>query len=95
MSLLLALVQHGAVLHELGHLSHGERASVPSLQADPQDSDADCPTCQAFAQVTNPASGTAGILPAPSAVYLPVAAPIYAVIAAETLTPRSRGPPRA
>jgi len=95
MSLLLVLVQQGAVLHELGHLSHGDRASVPSLQADPHNSDADCPTCQAFAQVTNPASGTAGTLPASPAACLPMAAPIHAVIAAETLTPRSRGPPRA
>jgi hypothetical protein len=95
MSLLLVLVQQGAVLHELGHLSHGDRGSAPSLRADPQSNDATCPTCEAFAQVTNPASGTASTLAASAAVYLPTPAPVYAIIAADTLTPRSRGPPQA
>ena len=95
MSLLLVLVQHGAVLHELSHLSHGDRSSAPSLRADPLNSDATCPTCEAFAQVTNPASGTASPLAASAAVYLPTPAPVYTVIAADTLTPRSRGPPQA
>ncbi len=95
LSLLLVLVQHGALLHELGHLGHGERGSAPALRADPQHSDAVCPTCEAFAQVTNPASGTASTLAASAAVYLPTPAPVVRVIAAETLTPRSRGPPQA
>ena len=95
LSLLLVLVQQGAVLHELGHLSHADRGSAPSLRADPQNSDATCPTCEAFAQVTNPASGTASTLAASAAVYLSIPAPIYAIVAADTLTPRSRGPPQA
>ena len=95
LSVLLVLVQHGAVLHELGHLGHGGRGDAPSLQADPQNGDATCPTCEAFAQVTNPASGTASPLAASAAVYLPTPAPVYTVIAADTLTPRSRGPPQA
>ena len=95
MSLLLVLVQHGAVLHELGHLGHAGRGDAPSLRADPQNNDAACPTCEAFAQVTNPASGSASTLAASAAVYLPTPAPVYAVIAADTLTPRSRGPPQA
>lgn len=95
MSLLLVLVQQGAVLHELGHLSHGDRGNAPSLRADPQNGDATCPTCEAFAQVTNPASGAASTLAASAAAYLPISAPVYAIVAADTLTPRSRGPPQA
>jgi hypothetical protein len=95
MSLLLVSVQQGAVLHELGHLSHGDRGTAPSLRADPQNSDATCPTCEAFAQVTNPASGAASTLAASAAVYLSIPAPVYAIVAADTLTPRSRGPPQA
>ena len=95
MSLLLVLVQHAAVLHELGHLSHHDRGDTPSLWADPGLGDAACPTCEAFAQVTNPASGTASTLAASAAVYVPISAPVYAIIAADTPTPRSRGPPQA
>jgi hypothetical protein len=95
LSLLLVLVQHGAMLHELGHLSHVDRGHAPALRADPQRSDATCSTCEAFAQVTNPATGTASTLAASAAVYLPIAAPVYAIVAADTPTPRSRGPPQA
>jgi hypothetical protein len=95
MSLLLVLVQQGAVLHELGHLSHGDRGNAPALRADPHSNDATCPTCEAFAQVTNPASGAASTLAASAAVYLSIPAPVYAIVAADTLTPRSRGPPQA
>ncbi|MDE2136865.1 MAG: hypothetical protein KGJ68_05465 [Gammaproteobacteria bacterium] len=95
LSLLLVLVQQGAVLHELGHLSHADRGGTPTLRADPQSNDATCPTCEAFAQVTNPAAGAASTLAASAAAYLPISAPVYAVIAADTLSPRSRGPPQA
>jgi len=94
-SLLLVLVQQGAVLHEIGHLSHGDRSTAPALCADPQDDDAICPTCQAFAQVTNPASGTAITLAQSVAAYPSIPAPVYSIVAADTLTPRSRGPPQA
>lgn len=95
LSLLLVLAQQGAVLHELGHLSHGGRGSTPVLQGDVQVIDGTCPTCAAFAQVTNPAAGTAGTLAASAAVYLPTPAPACAIVAADTVTPRSRGPPLA
>lgn len=96
MSLLLVLVQQGAVLHELGHLGHGDRDGTPALRTgDLQSHHATCPTCEAFAQVANPASGAASTLAAAPAVYLPIPAPIYAILAADTLTPRSRGPPQA
>lgn len=94
LSLLLVFAQNGAVLHELGHLSHGDRGSTPALRGDVQIIDGACSTCAAFAQVTNPASGTASNLAASAAVYLPTPAPIYAIVAADTLTPRSRGPPQ-
>ena len=94
LSLLLVLVQQGAVLHALGHLSHADRGNAPALRADPQ-SDATCATCEAFAQVTNPAAGAASTLAASAAAYLPISTPVFRVIAADTLTPRSRGPPQA
>lgn len=95
LSLLLVFAQHGAVLHELGHLSHGERGHAPALRADAQIVDGACSTCAAFAQVANPASGTVNTLAASAAVYLPVSAPVYAVAAADVPTPRNRGPPQA
>lgn len=95
LSLLLVLVQHGAVLHELGHLSHGDRGDAPALRADLHLGDGACATCEGFAQVTNPASGAASTLAASAAVYLPTPDPVYAIVAADTPTPRNRGPPQA
>ena len=94
LSLLLVFAQHGALLHELGHLS-GDRGGTPVLRGDVHVIDGACSTCAAFAQVTNPAAGTAGTLAASAAVYLPTPAPVYAIVAADTPTPRSRGPPQA
>lgn len=94
LSLLLVFAQHGAVLHELGHLSH-DRGSAPALRADLHLGDGPCATCEAFAQVANPASGAAGTLAASAALYLPTPDPVYAIVAADTPTPRSRGPPQA
>jgi len=95
LSLLLVLVQQGAVLHELGHLSHNPSGDAPALRADPGLGGPAFPTYEAFAQVTNPASGSASTLAASAAAYLPISAPVYAIIAADTLSPRSRGPPQA
>jgi hypothetical protein len=95
LSLLLVFAQHWAVLHELGHLSHGDRGDAPSLRADLHFGDGPCATCAAFAQVTNPASGAFNVLAASAAVYLPTPDPIYAIVAADTPTPRNRGPPQA
>lgn len=94
-SLLLVFAQHGAVLHELGHLSHGDRGSGPTLRADVQLLDGACSTCAAFAQVANPASGTVNTLAASAAAYLPTPAPVDAVAAADVPAPRNRGPPQA
>jgi hypothetical protein len=95
LSLLLVFAQHGAVLHELGHLSHGDRGSAPALHADVQIMDGACATCAAFAVVANPASGAVNTLAAHAAVFLPVAAPCSAFVGADAPTPRSRGPPQA
>ena len=95
LSLLLVFAQHGAVLHELGHLSHHGDRGTPALRAAVHLLDGVCSTCAAFAQVANPASGTVNTLAASAAAYLPVPAPVYAIVAADTLTPRSRGPPQA
>ena len=95
LSLLLVFAQHGALLHELGHLSHGDRGNAPALRADVQVIDGACSTCAAFAQVTNPASGTANTLAASAAAYLPTPALVYAIVAGDTPTPRNRGPPQA
>ena len=94
LSLLLVLVQQGAVLHELGHLQHGDRGQGSALRAQ-LPAESTCATCEAFSQVANPASGAAGTLAACAAAYLQTPAPSYAIVAADALTPRSRGPPQA
>ena len=95
LSLLLVFAQLGAVLHELGHLSHGDRGDAPSLRADVQLTDSACPTCAAFSQVANPASGAAHATSACIPVFLPIPAPFCAFAGADAPTPRSRGPPQA
>lgn len=95
LSLLLVFAQCGAVLHELGHLSHGDRGSAPALRADVQLIDGACSTCAAFAQVTSPASGAVNIFAAHAAVFLPVPAPASGFVGADAPTPRNRGPPQA
>jgi hypothetical protein len=95
LSLLLVFAQQGAVLHELGHLSHGDRGTAPELRADVAIMDGACSTCAAFAVVANPASGAVNTLAAHAAVFLPVPAPSSAFVGADAPTPRSRGPPQA
>jgi len=95
LSLLLVLVQHGAVLHELGHLGHGERTAGTTLRADIQSLDRGlCLTCEAFAQIANPAAGWVSDIPVCPAALVPTPGPCYAVIGADTPAPRSRGPPQ-
>jgi hypothetical protein len=94
LSLLLVFAQQGAVLHELGHLSHGDRGDGPALSAQ-QPADSICPTCEAFAQVANPAAGAADTFAACAPAFLAVPAPSCAFLGADTPTPRSRGPPQA
>jgi hypothetical protein len=95
LSLLLVLVQHGAVLHELGHLGQAGHSGGPALHTDLHTAGtAGCPTCEAYAQIANPAAGSAqpvGVLP-PAVVRTPD--PGYVIAAADPITPRSRGPPQ-
>jgi hypothetical protein len=94
LALLLVLDQHGALLHQLSHLHPGAGAAGVTLQADEHATDGtSCPTCDAFAQIANPASGTARAGPACPAAFLPAPDPSYIVADALAPRPRSRGPP--
>jgi len=92
--LLLVFAQHGAVLHEISHLHLDRTAGATLLQAQQSADTSSCLTCQAFAQVVNPASGTAALAATCSAPVIPARAPCYAIIGAAAPTPRSRGPPQ-
>jgi len=96
LSLLLVLVQHGAVLHELGHLSHGDRGGGPALHAQlaTQDATASCATCEAFAQIVNPMAAGASHFAACPLPALAAADPRYAIVCSAPPTPRNRGPPQ-
>ena len=94
LSLLLVFVQHGAVLHELGHLSHGAHEAGATLRADLQPgSAAGCQTCEAYAQVANPAGCTPPSLPPDPAGFISTPDPSYGIAGTDPPTPRSRGPP--
>jgi hypothetical protein len=91
--LLLVFAQQGAMLHELSHIhpfGSGQVRYEHDLLAGKF-----CDTCAAFAQVGNPASAPVAVLPAVATVRHYVSAPLYSIVAAEALPPRSRGPPRA
>jgi hypothetical protein len=95
LSLFLLLAQQGAVLHELGHLSHGAAAGA-SLQAvgDVLDSGS-CPTCHAFSQVANQVGAhVPGLSLSPAAIAC-APEPGSAIVAVDPPPPRSRGPPQA
>jgi hypothetical protein len=94
LSLFLLLAQHGALLHELGHLSHGSAAGA-SLQAagDVLDSGS-CPTCHAFSQVANPVGAHVAGLSLSLAAIACAPEPLYAIVAVDPPPPRSRGPPQ-
>jgi hypothetical protein len=95
LSLLLLLTQHGAVLHELSHLSHGTTSHGAMLDRNDQLlENGTCPTCQAFSQVANPATASAVVLAFCPAAFISTLDPAYAIVGAELPTPRSRGPPQ-
>ena len=95
LSLWLVFAQLGAVLHELGHLGHGKRSDGVTLRlAQPAAEGGICPSCEAFAQVANPAGGAhAGSDARRPGPLLPVDRG-YAIVAADTPVARSRGPPQ-
>jgi hypothetical protein len=94
-SLLLVLAQHGALLHELGHLEHAPTAGTTLKESGQPLESALCLTCQAFSQVTNPATAGAPHLPLAPAALIRTPDPHYSIVAANAPTPRSRGPPQA
>jgi hypothetical protein len=91
LALLLLFAQHGAVLHEISHISQVSRADA-RLHADTQ-ADRGCELCLAYSQVANPAGHFVDSVSfEPTAFAAPVPAP-QVVVAASVPTPRSRGPP--
>jgi hypothetical protein len=97
LSLSLLLAQHGAVLHELSHLTHpGHSAgagAVLGAQLQPAESGL-CPTCEAFAQIANPATAAATDLAVSPAALIPTPEPRFTLVGADAPSPRSRGPPQ-
>jgi hypothetical protein len=93
-SFLLVFAQLGAVLHEISHL-HFNRTENATLHRSQDAADASpCLTCQAFAQVVNPAAGSATAVAAYTAPYLLAPAPRDGFIVADAPIPCSRGPPQ-
>jgi len=93
-SLLLLVAQHGALLHELGHYAHGAQTAGTALQGSSTLDGGRCLTCEAFSQVTNPATAGAVHVPLSPAALTPIPDPSFGVAAANAPTPRSRGPPQ-
>jgi hypothetical protein len=94
LSFLLVFVQHGAVLHELGHLSHEGHDAGAVLRADVQPSNGGlCQSCEAYAQVANPAASSPPSVPLDPAAFVRTPDPCYAIASADAPNPRSRGPP--
>jgi len=94
LSLLLVFAQHGAVLHELGHMQNSAAAGT-TVSPDPHASQSTpCALCQAFAQVANPAGSRALDFSACPAAFIPTPARCHSVVGADTPTARSRGPPQ-
>ena len=93
--MLLVLVQHGAVLHQLGHLTHADCRDGTALRAQVQGLDAaSCATCEAYAQIVNPMAAGAGPVAVGPAASPAAPDPRYAILCSATPTPRSRGPPQ-
>ena len=95
LSLLLVLVQHGAVLHELGHLGQAGHSGGPALHTDLHAAGtAVCPTCEAYAQIANPVGASAHAVAVVPAALLRTPDPGYIIPVVDVPTPRSRGPPQ-
>jgi hypothetical protein len=95
LSLLLLLTQHGAVLHELSHFSHGSVTAGASLHTDGNALDsASCPTCHAFSQAGNAVSSNPAGLAVSLAEGFCVPDPHYGIASTDAPPPRSRGPPQ-
>jgi len=89
--LLLLLGQHGAVLHEIGHLSRAASTEV-TVQADGL-GDKTCELCLGYSQLSTPVGHAVPVvLSDPIASRTGTDRPAAATHA-DVLTPRSRGPP--
>lgn len=94
-SLLLLLAQHGALLHELSHFSHDTHSAGATVGQDSRPLESGlCLTCEAFSQVTNPATTGAAHVPLCPPALIPSPDPCVGVVMAHAPTPRSRGPPQ-
>jgi hypothetical protein len=93
LSLFLLLAQHGALLHELGHLASGSAAGA-SVHADEHAFDGrSCPTCQAFSQVASAVGAHASAFSVPPAAIVRVPESGSTLATVDSPRPRSRGPP--
>jgi hypothetical protein len=93
LSLSLVFAQCGALLHELGHLSHARHAGTPAAELYATD-DGTCATCEAYEQIANPAGAAVVAFAACPAEFLPTPDRCYPIAGADAPTPRSRGPPQ-
>lgn len=90
-SFLLLFAQHGALIHELGHIVQAGKVDV-RVQADSQ-LDKTCELCLAFSQVTSPASHSVDLPSFAPGGCAATPAEACAATPADVPTPRSRGPP--
>ncbi len=95
LSLLLVFAQLGAVLHELGHLSQAGAAAATLDRSSSPPTAGRVPDVPGVSQGRQSRGGAchAGRR-LPGRVHSPVAEPCYAIVGADTPTPRSRGPPQ-
>ena len=92
--LLLALVQHGAWLHELSHATYAAAPHQVSVrQADNSLESGLCSLCQSFGQVAGALSSPLSALPVALARTCPCSEPQYSPPRAPPPAPRNRGPP--
>lgn len=90
----LLLAQQGAVLHELSHLYYSGQSSGAQIAPGGDFLDnSHCLTCQAFAQVAHPATGSTPAFIAPAHAPPAGPTPLHSVADAAAPTPRNRGPP--
>jgi len=92
-SLLLLLAQHGALVHELSHISRVGNVEV-RLQKDSL-VEKTCELCLAYSQLANPASHSVHVPVFSPAACAAGSDPLCPGDPAEAPAPRSRGPPPA
>jgi hypothetical protein len=94
LALLLLLVQQGAVLHEVSHICRVGTNVHAQVHAETV-LERTCQLCLAFSQAANPVPNSAATVLFEPSSCLAHSQVSCAAIAAEVLTPRSRGPPSA